>query len=64
MSLPDYWMVLALLYLGGVLYGALANFGNEKDFPMTRAERRDMWFSVWTWPLTLPYYLLSDDDEE
>lgn len=62
--MPGYWTVAALLYLGGMIYGALLTLNEDRTFPLTKEERADAWFIVLAWPVSLPYLLLSSDDEE
>lgn len=43
--MPGYWTVAALLYLGGMIYGALLTLNEDSVFPLTKEERADAWFS-------------------
>lgn len=61
MVLLDYWIVVFLLYLGGVIHGALDIWSEDDVFPLTRAERREMWWFTWTWPLSMLLSLFDDD---
>ncbi len=64
MSPFDYALVALLIYLGGVAYGAMLNLKTDKLFPPTPDEQVDAWLTTLTWPVALPFYLLSDDDDE
>lgn len=57
----DYIFIAGLLYLGGVLHGALDIWSEDDTFPLTADERREMWRYLWTWPISMPLSLIDPD---